>query len=74
MNKTIDATGLKCPLPVLKTQKLLRGMVPGECVIVTATDPNAPSDMEDLCRATSNELIKSEKNGDGVFEFVIQKR
>ena len=50
--KTIlDATGLKCPLPVLKLRKALEGLSIGEKIILHADDPVAPLDVEHFCKA-----------------------
>ncbi len=68
----VDATGLKCPLPVLKAQKALRGVTSGEEVLVMATDPNAPVDLEDLCGMTSDRIVQN-KEVNGVFHITIAK-
>lgn len=46
----LDARGLKCPLPVLKTEKLLAQMSPGAHLVVLATDPMAKVDIPLFCR------------------------
>ncbi|MGH1351399.1 MAG: sulfurtransferase TusA family protein [Methyloligellaceae bacterium] len=68
----VDATELKCPLPVLKAQKALRGLEKGQEVLVMATDPNAPGDLEDLCGMTSDRVIEN-KAVNGVFHITIVK-
>lgn len=70
--KTLDTTGLKCPLPVLKAQKALREMASGDFLEVMATDKNAPRDLEDLCSMTSDHFIDSSEK-EGVFFIVLQK-
>ncbi len=45
MERTIDARGLACPLPALKTRLAARGMAPGDILVVLATDPEAPIDV-----------------------------
>jgi tRNA 2-thiouridine synthesizing protein A len=42
---TVDARGLKCPLPLVKTKLALEEVAPGEAVRVLATDPEAPIDL-----------------------------
>lgn len=71
-NVTLDATGLLCPLPVLKAQKALRALDVGDVLKVMTTDPNAPSDFQDLCRVAKYELLSSEQDG-AVFMFWIRK-
>jgi tRNA 2-thiouridine synthesizing protein A len=48
--ETIDARGLKCPLPVLKLEKRLEQLAPGVSLIVLATDPMARIDIPLYCR------------------------
>lgn len=50
MNLAIDARGLKCPLPVIRLEKALDGIRPGESVVITCTDPVARVDIPLLCR------------------------
>lgn len=48
--ETIDARGLKCPLPVLKMEKRLASLPPGAALVVLATDPMAKVDIPLYCR------------------------
>lgn len=68
----VDATGLKCPLPVLKAKKALKGMTPGSRLEVHATDPGAPGDFTAFCEATGDTLERADSEGD-TFVFVILK-
>jgi tRNA 2-thiouridine synthesizing protein A len=70
--KILDTTGLKCPLPVLKAKKALKGLPPGARLEVRATDPGAPSDFAAFCDATGDTLERSDSEGE-VFVFVIRK-
>lgn len=49
-DRLIDARGLKCPLPVLKLEKLLATLPPGAALTVLATDPMARVDIPLYCR------------------------
>jgi len=69
---TLDATGLLCPLPVLKARKALKPLPPGAVLTVRATDPGAVKDFEAFCRTTGNELVSSSEEN-GVFVFAIRK-
>jgi tRNA 2-thiouridine synthesizing protein A len=69
---TLDATGLKCPLPVLKARKALKDVAPGGVLRVLATDPGALKDFEHFCRTTGTELLTAEER-DGVLTFDIRK-
>jgi len=72
MTKELDTKGLNCPLPVLKAQKAMKDLQPGETLTVYATDPGSVKDFEAFCRSTGNELVKSETS-DEFFTFVLKK-
>ncbi len=57
-NKTLDAKGLNCPLPILKTKKMLTEVPAGGTLEVLATDPGSGADMASFCRTTGNELLE----------------
>ena len=66
--KDLDARGLNCPLPILKTKKALAEMASGEILRVTATDPGAVRDFQAFAKQTGNELLgQSEENREFVF-------
>lgn len=68
----LDASGLSCPLPILRAKKTIATMGSGEVVKITATDPGAVKDFEAFCKQTGNELLSSGESG-GKFEFQIRK-
>jgi tRNA 2-thiouridine synthesizing protein A len=68
----LDATGLKCPLPVLKAKKALKSVAPGGTLEVHATDPGAPGDFRAFCDATGDTLERADEN-DRTYVFVIRK-
>ena len=70
---TLDATGLLCPLPVLKAKRALRSVSPGGVLEVLATDPGAVGDFEHFCRATGCEMLESSERPDGVLRFLLKK-
>ena len=70
---SLDTSGLKCPLPVLKTKKAMKDLAPGGQIIVIATDPSAVKDFQAFCAATGDRLLES-RQANGVFTFVIEKR
>lgn len=72
MTRTLDLKGLRCPLPVLRAGKTLRGMSDGEELVVLATDPASTIDMPHYCTTSGNELVSSERDGD-TFIFTIRK-
>lgn len=75
--KTIDATGLSCPLPVLRLQKAMREMKSGERVTLTASDPMAAVDVPHFLNEHGHHLIEqSQEAGPGgmqVLQFEIEK-
>ena len=68
----LDARGLNCPLPILRTRKALNRINSGEQIEVTATDPGSIKDMESFCTQTGNRLVSSSETGNK-FIFVIEK-
>lgn len=69
---TLDARGLNCPLPILRTKKAIAGLQQGEVLEMTSTDPGSIKDIESFCTQTGNELLTSNQS-DGEFIFQIQK-
>ena len=69
---TLDARGLNCPLPILRTKKAIAGLQPGEILEVTATDPGSVKDLDSFCSQTGNEMLSSSQT-DGEFNFRIRK-
>ena len=70
--QTLDARGLNCPLPILRTKKTLNGLHSGDTLKVVATDPGSLKDMVAFCSQTGNTLLSSQQAGDD-FEFLIRK-
>ena len=68
----MDATGLLCPLPVLKARKALKKMDAGGVLEVLATDPGAVADFESFCEAQGHVLVHSSQDAD-VYRFLIRK-
>jgi len=69
---TIDATGLRCPLPVLRARKVLKGMTDGALLEVLATDTAAPADFEAFCRETGHTFVIIEQEND-VYRIRLRK-
>lgn len=68
----LDLSGLKCPLPALKTEKALRKLRSGDRIAVTATDPLAGIDIPNLVRETGDVLVGTAQAA-GKLTFVIEK-
>lgn len=71
-NDELDARGLNCPLPILRTKKSMNGMEIGQVLKVTATDPGSVKDMEAYAKQTGHEVVDSSDDG-GEFTFYIKK-
>ena len=71
-NQILDARGLNCPLPILRTKKSLNALQSGQTLKVVATDPGSLKDMVAFCTQTGNTLLSSQQSG-GDFEFLIRK-
>jgi tRNA 2-thiouridine synthesizing protein A len=69
----IDAQFMKCPMPVLRAARALRGMAAGERLRVLATDPAATADFRDFCKTTGHALVAASETR-GVFSFTIRRR
>ncbi|WP_111496822.1 MULTISPECIES: sulfurtransferase TusA family protein [Marinobacter] len=67
----LDTSGLRCPMPLLKTKLQLNAMQPGDRLEVISTDPGSARDIPSFLKLTSHALEKSEEN-EGVFRFLIR--
>ena len=72
-DKELDARGLNCPLPILRTKKALTDMGSGQVLKILATDPGAVKDFEAFCKQTGNTLVSSEIGGKE-FVFFMRKK
>jgi tRNA 2-thiouridine synthesizing protein A len=68
----LDLSGLKCPLPVLRTRKALSSMAPGDQLRVTSTDPLAGIDVPNLIRELGDDLLEQRQDGNAIT-FLIRK-
>lgn len=72
-DKEIDARGLNCPLPILRTKKALAELRSGQVLRILATDPGSVKDFAAFSRQTGNELLVShaiEKE----YEFLMRRK
>ncbi|MDD2741915.1 MAG: sulfurtransferase TusA family protein [Rhodocyclaceae bacterium] len=72
-DKEFDASGLSCPLPIVKTKKALVDMASGQVLKVTATDCGAVKDMQAFADQTGNTLLSNTEEG-GKYIFFMQKK
>ncbi|WP_293005504.1 sulfurtransferase TusA family protein [Nitrosomonas sp.] len=73
IDKELDARGLVCPLPILRTKQSLAGMISGQTLKIVATDPGSMIDFQVFSEQTGNELL-SMSQATGEFIFVLKKR
>ena len=72
-DEELDATGLLCPLPVLKARKRMAAAPSGRVFLVRATDPAAVIDFPHFCAESGHELLRQSKQGE-VFLFWIRRK
>ena len=72
-DKELDAKGLNCPLPILRTKKALAEMSSGQVLRVTSTDPGSVKDMQAFAKQTGNELLSSAEQG-GEYVFFMKRK
>ena len=73
MTTSLDLKGLKCPLPVLRAKKALKGMDPGAVLEVLATDPGSVKDFHAFCKTTGDEMVSWSEAG-GVYSYTLRKK
>lgn len=71
--KEVDARGLNCPLPILRTKKALNDMATGELLRVLATDPASQRDFQAFSRQTGNTLIEQTES-EGIYTFLLRRK
>ncbi len=72
-DKELDARGLNCPLPILRTKKSLNDMSSGQVLRIIATDPGSVKDFHAFSKQTGNELLSSE-TASSEFIFFMKKK
>ena len=72
-HQTLDASGLACPMPIIKTKKAIDGMAAGEILKMISTDAGSVKDFAAWSKSTGNELVEQTVDG-GVFRFVLKKK
>jgi tRNA 2-thiouridine synthesizing protein A len=71
-DQELDASGLNCPLPILRAKKAIGQLSTGQTLRIVATDPGSVKDFDAFCNQTGNELIESGEEA-GKFVFLIKK-
>ncbi len=69
----LDARGLKCPMPIVKTAQQIKAVTRGDLLEVLSTDPGSVADFAAWSRSTGNELV-GQSVEDGVYHFVLRRK
>lgn len=69
----VDASGLKCPLPILRAKKALAQMESGAVLKVVTTDPHAERDFQAFCKQTGNGLLLQMAQGEAMWHFLRRR-
>jgi len=73
ITQVVDARGLSCPMPIVKTAQAMKTVTQGDLLEVLATDPGAVADFAAWSRSTGNELVETSIQ-DGVYRFVLRRK
>jgi tRNA 2-thiouridine synthesizing protein A len=73
IHQQVDARGLSCPMPIVKTAMAFKAVPSGALIEVLATDPGSVKDFAAWSRTTGNELVEKTADG-GVFRFVLRRK
>ena len=71
--QTVDARGLSCPMPIVKTAQAAKALAPGDLLEVLATDPGSTRDLAAWCRTTGNELVDATSDG-AIYRFLVRRK
>ena len=71
-DKVLDAKGLACPMPIVKTRKEMKDLETGQILEILATDKGAKADMTAWAKSGGHELLDTQEE-DGVLKFWIKK-
>jgi len=69
----LDARGLKCPMPIVKTAQQIKLVAQGDLLEVLSTDPGSVADFAAWSRSTGNEIVDQGVE-DGVYRFVLRRK
>jgi len=69
----LDARGLKCPMPIVKTAQQIKLVEQGDLLEVLSTDPGSVADFAAWSRSTGNEIVEQGVQ-DGVYRFVLRRK
>lgn len=73
ISQTVDARGLSCPMPIVKTAQAVKPLPSGALIELLATDVGSVKDVAAWCRSTGNAIVEQSSDA-GVFRFVIRRK
>ena len=73
VDKVLDATGLSCPMPIVRANKTIDELTSGQVLEVHATDQGATSDISAWSKASGHQLLEHREEN-GIFKFWIKKK
>ncbi|MFK7966697.1 MAG: sulfurtransferase TusA family protein [Burkholderiaceae bacterium] len=73
VDQEVDASGLNCPLPILRAKKALTALESGKVLKVISTDPGSRRDFEAFSRQTGHEILKMEE-ADNLWSFFLKRK
>jgi tRNA 2-thiouridine synthesizing protein A len=71
--QVVDAKGLSCPMPIVKTAQAVKSLTSGQLLEVLSTDAGSTKDFAAWAKSTGNELVEQTVEG-GVYRFVLRKK
>ncbi|WP_340373391.1 sulfurtransferase TusA family protein [Peribacillus sp. FSL E2-0218] len=71
-DKVLDATGLACPMPIIKTKKAMNEMLPGQVLEIHVTDKGAKADLAAWSKSSGHDLIDTAMDHE-ILKFWIRK-
>ncbi len=71
--QTVDARGLSCPMPIVRTAQAMKTVGAGALVEVLATDPGSVKDVAAWAKSTGNEILEQSTDG-SVYRFVLRRK
>ena len=73
VDQFVDARGLSCPMPIVRTAQAMKSLVSGAVLEVIATDAGSIKDMAAWCRTTGNALLESSSDG-ATYRFLLRRK
>lgn len=73
-DREVDARGLNCPLPILRTKKALTDLKSGQILRILTTDPGSVRDFEAFAQQTGNTLLSSTQSESKEYEFLLMRK